>query len=48
LSNPDVAARLFLSRQTVKAHLSSALKKLSLTSRIELAAATGHPCQVPD
>jgi DNA-binding CsgD family transcriptional regulator len=47
MSNPDVAERLFLSRQTVKAHLSSALRKLSLTSRIELAAAMGRRLREP-
>ena len=37
MSNPDVAERLFLSRWTVKAHVSSALTKLAMTSRVELA-----------
>jgi DNA-binding CsgD family transcriptional regulator len=48
MSNLDVAERLFVSRQTVKAHLSSALRKLSLTSRIELAAAMGRRLREPD
>ncbi len=37
LTNPDIADRLFVSRHTVKAQVSSALAKLQLTSRIELA-----------
>src|SRR5206468_4032966 len=37
LSNPEAADRLFLSRHTVKAHVSSALTKLGMTSRVELA-----------
>ena len=37
MSNPEVAERLFLSRRTVKAHVSGALTKLSMTSRVELA-----------
>ncbi|MDQ1366123.1 MAG: hypothetical protein QOE57_2165 [Acidimicrobiaceae bacterium] len=37
LSNPEAADRLFLSRSTVKAHVSSALTKLGMSSRVELA-----------
>jgi DNA-binding NarL/FixJ family response regulator len=37
LSNPEVAERLFLSRTTVKAHVSKALTKLAMSSRVELA-----------
>jgi DNA-binding CsgD family transcriptional regulator/tetratricopeptide (TPR) repeat protein len=37
-SNPQIAERLYLSRRTVGAHVSSALRKLGLSSRVELAA----------
>lgn len=37
LSNPAVAARLYLSRRTVQGHVSSILGKLGITSRVELA-----------
>ena len=37
LSNPAVAARLYLSRRTVQGHVSSMLGKLGVTSRVELA-----------
>jgi DNA-binding CsgD family transcriptional regulator len=38
LSNPDIAARLFMSRSTVKTHLSRAFAKLGVSNRTELAA----------
>ncbi|MFJ3106773.1 AAA family ATPase [Streptomyces sp. NPDC086835] len=38
LSNPEVAARLFVSRRTIQTHVSSIFSKLGLTSRVELAA----------
>jgi len=37
LSNPDIAARLTLSRRTVATHVSHILKKLELTSRTDIA-----------
>jgi DNA-binding CsgD family transcriptional regulator/tetratricopeptide (TPR) repeat protein/chloramphenicol 3-O-phosphotransferase len=37
LSNPAIAARMFLSRRTVQGHVSSILGKLGVTSRVELA-----------
>ena len=39
LSNPQIAARLFISRSTVKTHLNHAFTKLDVSSRAELAAA---------
>jgi predicted ATPase/DNA-binding CsgD family transcriptional regulator len=37
LTNPEIAARLVMGRTTVKTHVSSALRKLDLTSRTQLA-----------
>jgi predicted ATPase/DNA-binding CsgD family transcriptional regulator len=37
LNNPNIARELFISRNTVKAHLSHAYAKLGITNRIELA-----------
>jgi DNA-binding CsgD family transcriptional regulator len=38
LSNPQVAARMFISRRTVTTHLTSIFHKLGISSRAELAA----------
>lgn len=38
LSNPDIAGRLFVSRDTVKGHVSAALAKTGTSTRAELAA----------
>jgi DNA-binding CsgD family transcriptional regulator/tetratricopeptide (TPR) repeat protein len=38
LSNPQIAARMFISRRTVTTHLTSIFRKLSIPSRAELAA----------
>ncbi len=37
MSNPEIAAHLFLSRRTVQTHVSHILSKLSLNSRIDIA-----------
>ena len=40
MSNPQIAARLFMSRSTVKMHLSNVYLKLQVANRTQLAAAT--------
>jgi DNA-binding CsgD family transcriptional regulator len=42
LSNPDIAARLFVSRATVKTHLVHVFSKVGVRSRAELAAAAAR------
>jgi len=48
LTNPQIAARMFIARATVKAHLSHIFDKLQIASRSELAAdatpGTSMPC----
>ncbi|MGH9154478.1 MAG: helix-turn-helix transcriptional regulator [Acidimicrobiales bacterium] len=41
-SNPEIAERMYLSRRTVQTHVSHALRKLGLRSRLELAAEVGR------
>ncbi len=44
LTNPDIGRRLFMSRSTVKAHLSHVFAKLGVANRTELATmASPHP-----
>ncbi|MFZ1996119.1 MAG: LuxR C-terminal-related transcriptional regulator [Solirubrobacteraceae bacterium] len=40
MSNPQIASRLFISRATVKMHLSNVYAKLHVANRTELAGAT--------
>jgi DNA-binding NarL/FixJ family response regulator len=38
LSNPEIAARLYLSRKTVEKHVGSLMNKLGVRARAQLAA----------
>jgi len=42
LNNPEIGRRLFMSRGTVKAHLSHVYAKLGVANRTELATLTGQ------
>jgi DNA-binding CsgD family transcriptional regulator len=48
LNNPNIARELFISRNTVKAHLSHAYAKLGVTNRIELARLAVRRCAEAD
>ncbi|MEU0470243.1 LuxR C-terminal-related transcriptional regulator [Amycolatopsis sp. NPDC006131] len=47
LNNPQIATRLFMSRSTVKTHLSHIYAKLGVTNRTELAAASAERPAAP-
>jgi DNA-binding CsgD family transcriptional regulator len=42
LTNPQIGARLYVSRRTVATHLSHIYQKLGIASRVELAAASAN------
>ncbi|WP_244872463.1 LuxR family transcriptional regulator [Catellatospora sp. TT07R-123] len=47
MSNPEIAARMFLSRRTVQSHVSSILAKLQISSRVELAVVAARQDSAP-
>jgi DNA-binding CsgD family transcriptional regulator len=48
MSNPDIAATVFVSRRTVRFHISSILRKLGVSSRVELAVIVSEHRNPPD
>jgi DNA-binding CsgD family transcriptional regulator len=42
LSNPEIGARMFISRETVKSHLGHVFAKVGVRNRAELAALAGR------
>ena len=47
MSNPEIAAKLFIARGTVKMHLSNVYRKLGVANRTELAAAMATHTSTP-
>ena len=47
LTNPEIGARLYISRRTVETHLSHVFTKLGLTGRTQLALTVSRRATVP-